>query len=190
MLILETNPYLLWGAWQLMGVSATMYIVVNIREQCALFPNASGISLGLINGFFDASGNNEQEAFFIKRIQLASSLLLNSSTTRIFRTWQYHRCSLTILWESASSGSNSFYSVLALMLKKKITTLFYQTRSSEASANAQRLRLPRKKWKKPSQSLGRSTKNPFSVSTSCSSIYSRSSVPWESHLFKSGFSHG
>jgi len=51
----ETNPYLLWGAWQLMGVSATMYIIMNIKEQCALFPKLTGITLGLINGFFDAS---------------------------------------------------------------------------------------------------------------------------------------
>ncbi|CAG5097662.1 Oidioi.mRNA.OKI2018_I69.XSR.g15174.t1.cds [Oikopleura dioica] len=32
-----------------------MYIIMNIREQCALYPNSSGITLGLINGFFDAS---------------------------------------------------------------------------------------------------------------------------------------
>ena len=39
-----------------MGVSATMYIIMNIKEQCALFPKFTGITLGLINGFFDASG--------------------------------------------------------------------------------------------------------------------------------------
>ena len=32
-----------------------MYIIVNINEQCARFPGITGLTIGLINGLYDAS---------------------------------------------------------------------------------------------------------------------------------------
>ena len=32
-----------------------MYIIVNINEQCARFPDKTGLTIGLINGLYDAS---------------------------------------------------------------------------------------------------------------------------------------
>ena len=47
-----------------MGLSSVMYIILNINEQCARFPNVSSLSIGLINGLYDASGN-EQNFYYI-----------------------------------------------------------------------------------------------------------------------------
>ena len=38
-----------------MGFSSVMYIIVNINEQCARFPGKTGLTIGLINGLYDAS---------------------------------------------------------------------------------------------------------------------------------------
>ena len=38
-----------------MGLSSIMYIVININEQSARFPHISGLTIGLIVGFYDAS---------------------------------------------------------------------------------------------------------------------------------------
>ena len=32
-----------------------MYIIVNINEQCARFPEIDGLTIGLVNGLYDAS---------------------------------------------------------------------------------------------------------------------------------------
>ena len=38
-----------------MGFASTMYIVVNINEQCARFSHRSGLTIGLVNAFYDVS---------------------------------------------------------------------------------------------------------------------------------------
>ena len=52
----QTNPYLIWASWQLTGLSSIMYIIVNIKELCAVFPHLAPLCIGLVNGLFDASG--------------------------------------------------------------------------------------------------------------------------------------
>ena len=51
----DQNPYSIMWAWQLMGYSSNMYIIININEQCDRFPSNSGMTIGLINGLYDAS---------------------------------------------------------------------------------------------------------------------------------------
>lgn len=51
----DTNDDLIIWAWQLMGFSSIMYIIVNINEQCPRFPSINGLTIGLINGLYDAS---------------------------------------------------------------------------------------------------------------------------------------
>ena len=50
----ESNAYLIMAGWLTMAVPSTMYIVVNTNEQCKRFPKKTGLTLGLINGLFDA----------------------------------------------------------------------------------------------------------------------------------------
>ena len=38
-----------------MGYSSMMYIIVNINEQCARFPQFTGLTIGLICSLYDAS---------------------------------------------------------------------------------------------------------------------------------------
>ena len=51
----KSNAYFIMASWQVLGVSTTMYIIVNTKEQCARYPKKTAMTIGLINGLFDAS---------------------------------------------------------------------------------------------------------------------------------------
>lgn len=50
----DNNDLIIW-AWNLMGFPSVMYIILNINEQAPRFPSISGLTIGLINGLYDAS---------------------------------------------------------------------------------------------------------------------------------------
>lgn len=84
----EENPYLIWVAWQLMGLSSIMYIIVNIKELCAIFPKIEPLCIGLVNGLFDASAG----LFLIFKFLYDSTFKISMKTMLIF----YAGCSIVI----------------------------------------------------------------------------------------------
>ena len=59
-----------------MGFSSIMYIVININEQCARFPHMSGLTIGLVNGFYDVSAGIFLIFKFVYQANLATLPLL------------------------------------------------------------------------------------------------------------------
>ena len=55
-----------------MGFSSIMYIIVNINEQCARFPSITGLTIGLINGLYDASAGIFLTFKFIYEAEVAT----------------------------------------------------------------------------------------------------------------------
>lgn len=47
----------LWSAyaWNLLGFSSTMFIIMNISEQCPVYEKRKATIVSIINGIFDAS---------------------------------------------------------------------------------------------------------------------------------------
>jgi len=55
LMLYPTNHMLIWPGWQLIGLPALMYVILNIKEICAIFPAKRSMMISLINGVFGAS---------------------------------------------------------------------------------------------------------------------------------------
>ena len=85
----ESNPYFIWAGWQLLGVACVTPVITSIRELCPLFPNISTLTIGIINGFLDASGG----IFLLIKLIYDSDLSVTTPDMLLI----YAACS-SILW--------------------------------------------------------------------------------------------
>lgn len=85
----ESSPYFIWASWQLLGVACVTPIMTSIRELCPLFPNKATLTIGLVNGFLDASGG----IFLLFKLIYDSHLSITTPTMLLI----YAACS-SIIW--------------------------------------------------------------------------------------------
>jgi hypothetical protein len=85
----ESSPYLIWVSWQLLGLACVTPIMTSIRELCPLFPNMANLTIGLVNGFLDASGG----IFLLFKLIYDSDLSITTPTMLLI----YAACS-SIIW--------------------------------------------------------------------------------------------
>ena len=93
-----------------MGSSSIMYIVININEQCARFPHMSGLTIGLINGFYDVSAG----IFLIFKFVYQESLATLPQLLTIFAF------GTSVIWVKGVTQT-CFFTEIMLAHHKKLT---------------------------------------------------------------------